>query len=747
MAKLTGTVDRVVYRNEDDGFVVARFQIDGVEGQRTYDDLATIVGPLGPVMEGELLHVSGEWERHPKHGPHFRVGWFERRLPSSTEGVERFLGSGVIKGIGPATAKRVVQCLGDETIEVLESQPGRLRSQVRLSQKRADLLVRGWNSQRRLRDLMVFLQSNSLPAHLARRILDQYGDEGIAAIQRDPYQLVHDVRGIGFKTADALAVKLGVPADSTSRMVAGLKFVLEEATRDGHVYLPKEALLAMTGEILGIQPERLEPALLEASRERIISLDGDRVFLTTLFLAERGSAQRLGGLLRASSFLSHSGERGRLQDGVNRAVTRLGISIAGQQLEAVTLALREKVGIITGGPGTGKTTCLHVIIEALDAAGVPYSLCAPTGRAAKRMTETTARPASTIHRLLGFQPADNRFEYNVDNQLPPQVIIVDEVSMIDIALFYSLLRALPDDSHLVLVGDADQLPAVGPGNVLQDLLDSETVPSIRLDQLFRQAENSQITVAAHAIRHGQLPSPGGPGDLYLIRVDGEIKAREVIRELVRTRIPRRFFLDPLTDIQVLSPTHRGGAGVRSLNEELQMSLNPAKPEQPEIRIGAQCFRPGDKVMQLHNNYEKDVYNGDLGRILSVDAESLTVKVGFGDGGDLRKVDYEGAELSDITLAYAISVHKSQGSEFPAVVIPLLTAHYPLLQRNLLYTGLTRARQLCVLVYQPKALHLAVMGTRRETRYTWLRERLAELRRLEQEEDRFEPAGDALLAGG
>ncbi len=472
--------------------------------------------------------------------------------------------------------------------------------------------------------------------------------------------------------------------------------------------------------------EQLEPALLEASRQRIVVLNDEAVYLGSFFRAERYGALRLARLLSAPSFLSNQPEGQRLEESVGSAVRDLSMTIGGQQLEAVQMAVREKVSIITGGPGTGKTTCLHVIIQALDRAGVPYSLCAPTGRAAKRMTEATGRPASTIHRLLGYQPSGNQFSYNDDNPLPQQMIIVDEVSMVDSLLFYHLLMAVSDDSHLLLVGDADQLPAVGPGDVLHDVLESGVIPSVRLEQLWRQAENSEITVAAHEIRRGIAPAPRDDSDLYVIRVNSADAARKVIKEMVQTRIPRRFALDPMREIQVMSPTHRGVAGVRSLNEELQQVLNPEREGQPQIGLGPQRFRCGDKVMQLHNDYEKDVYNGDLGRVVALDLEREVVVIGFGEGQDHREVDYEASDLTNITLAYAISVHKSQGSEFPAVVMPLLISQYPLLQRNLLYTGLTRAKQLCVLVCEPRALRMAVGQHHTEKRFTRLADRLREV---------------------
>jgi exodeoxyribonuclease V alpha subunit len=745
MPTLTGTVDRVVFRNDGNGYVVARFRVNDVEGQRTYDELTTLVGKLGPVLPGETINVTGEWERHRTHGRHFRVDYFETRLPATTAGVERFLSSGRVKGVGSGTARRLIEYFGDETMAVLESEPERVRSVPGISKKRADRVIEGWSSQRQMRDLLIFLQSNGLPPSLAKKLQEQYGDKCISEIQKDPYSLIDDVRGVGFKTADSLAVKLGLPAESTVRLMAGLQFVVQDAMREGHVYLPIDQVFSRAAILLGVPREQLEPALLEASRQSALRLDHQAVYLPPYFTAERKSAFRLGILLNSPSFLDEEEKHLDPDKVVAGAVRSLGISLADHQIEAATMALRDKVSIITGGPGTGKTMCLHAIINALDRAGVRYSLCAPTGRAAKRMTAATGRPASTIHRLLGFQPGDNEFSYNLDRPLPQQFIIVDEVSMLDTLLFYNLLKAIPPESHLLLVGDADQLPAVGPGNVLRDLLASNVVPSVTLDKLFRQAKDSEINVAAHQIRKGNVPSNSGEHDLFLIKVNGPETARDVIKRMVHERIPNKFNFDPFTDIQVMSPIHRGAAGVVSLNDELQDLLNPKKPGDPELPSGPNRFRRGDKVMQVRNDYEKEIYNGDVGIVEQVDPERRLMKVRFGEDPDIHDVDFESSELGDLTLAYAVSVHKAQGSEFPAVVVPLLMNHFPLLQRNLLYTALTRARQLCVLVYQPRALHIAVHADRTGERYTRLAERLAEVMRHDHDKVELKEPDAAKLA--
>lgn len=723
MLTLTGTVDRIVFQSADFRFAVARFRLDGVDAQGTYDDLATIVGELAHLAPGEILRVGGDWERHPRHGRRFRVQWLEQKIPATAAGIERFLGSGIIKGVGPTTAQRIVAHFGETTIDVIEAHPERLREVPKMSRKRAQLVVKGWREHHQIRELMLFLQSHNLPAHLARRIQDQYGQQCIAIMQRDPYQLIQDVQGIGFKTADAMAGKLGLSSLSASRLVAGLKYVLEEASREGHVYLPKATLLSRASSLLLVRADELEPGLLEASRQNIVVFDGDDVYLAPFFYAERNAAMRLQSLQLGVSFLQEQGADLHAQGAVQAAIASLGISLAQRQTDAVSMALREKVSILTGGPGTGKTMCLLAVITALDRGNVPYTLCAPTGRAAKRMTAATGRAASTIHRLLGYQPAANDFAYNSDRPLPRQMVIVDEVSMLDILLFNHLLKAMPDEAHLLLVGDSDQLPAVGPGNVLRDLLESGQVPSVVLDELFRQAQGSQITIAAHRIRRGDmLDGPTGE-DLYLVRVRDAEGAQAVIKEMVARRIPARFGLDPKRDIQVLSPMHRGPAGVSALNDALQGLLNPVGLGAAQAELGNDRLRRGDKVMQVRNNYDKDVYNGDMGTVISVNAEDQGLTVRFGETDDLRDVDYDFADLSELVLSYAVSVHKSQGSEFACVVMPLLTAHYPLLQRNLLYTAVTRAKRLCVLVYQPKALEIAVAANGRDRRFTGLARRL------------------------
>jgi exodeoxyribonuclease V alpha subunit len=724
MPTLTGSIERIIFRNEESGFVVARFRIQDVGGQRTYDDVTTVVGNIGSVAEGEFLHLTGAWQTHPIHGRNFRIERFEQQMPTTTAGIERYLASGIIKGIGPVTARRIVECFGERTLEVIESEPEKLKSVAGINSKRVELIVKGWQKQQQVRNLMMFLQAHNLPLGLAMRIHRQYGENAVAVIQSDPYQLAHDVYGIGFKTADAIAISLGMPRHSLSRFIAGLKYVLSEATNDGHVYLPRQELLERGTLLLEAQIEELEPALLELVRRKDAIIDGDDVYLAPFFIAERNTALRLKALRETPSALTLGRNTVDPAKAIVAAMRSLGVTLAGKQIEAAETALREKVSIITGGPGTGKTMSLHILIHALERTGVNYCLCAPTGRAAKRMTQATGRSASTIHRLLGYQPATNEFTYNSENQLPYDFVIVDEVSMLDALLFYNLLKAIPPEAHLLLVGDADQLPAVGPGNVLRDLLAAETIPTVTLTELFRQAQNSQIVVAAHQINRGEVPEPPvGDTDLYLVRINNPDRASTIVKELVSTRIPQHFGLDPIHDIQVISPMYQGPAGVATLNEELQLLLNPPGRGKSELKRAGRLFREGDKVMQIRNDYEKEVFNGDVGIVTAIDPNENMLAVNFDDGRDSYEIVYESSEIDELVLAYALSVHKAQGSEFPAVVMPLLTRHFMLLQRNLLYTALTRARQLCVLVYQPRALTIAVQTVTLDRRYTRLAERL------------------------
>lgn len=721
MATVSGSVDRIVFRNSDSGFCVARFRLSDPD---SHQDSTTIVGEMPAVRVGEVLRLTGEWQVHPVHGRNFRVERFEPELPSTRDGIERYLASGAIRGIGPVTAARIVDLFGEESITVLDQSPELLREVAGISKRRLAVIEESWQTQKQIRDLSMFLQDHGISVGLAARIHAAYGDEAVDVISRDPYQLAHEIHGIGFRTADAVAAHLGISRTSPSRYVAGLKYVLSEATESGHVFLPRAELLTRGATLLQARRAELEPALLEMLRRGDGVVEGDTVYLTPFYKAEAGAQRLLRRLGETPSTLTLD-PRFDPEREVVRAGESQGLQLADRQREAAIQALREKVSVLTGGPGTGKTSTLRTIIRALEALDVSYALCAPTGRAAKRVAETTGRPASTIHRLLEYQPGTNVFGYDHVRPLPVDFVIVDEVSMLDILLFYHLLKAVPPESHLVLVGDADQLPAVGPGNVLRDLIASETIPTITLTDLFRQARGSQIVLAAHQVNRGEEPaiSNDADHDLFFVQADSDERVVEAIKVLLHQRIPTRFGLDPVDDVQVIAPMHNGLAGVISLNTEIQALLNSPRPGAAELSRGNRVFRVGDKVMQIRNNYDKDVYNGDLGRIAAVSADEGTVSVAFSGGDDPFPIEYSASDLDELVLAYAVSVHKAQGSEFPCVVMPLVTRHFMLLQRNLLYTAITRARRLCVLVGSRKALAIAAATDHGDRRHTALADRL------------------------
>jgi exodeoxyribonuclease V alpha subunit len=723
MPTVSGSIDRIVFRNAETGFCVARFRLSDTDLR---DSSATVVGEMPSVRVGEVLRLTGEWQTHPVHGRNFRIERFEPEVPSTRDGIERYLASGVIRGVGPVTAARIVDHFGEEAINVLDTSPELLGQVAGISKKRIEVMVASWEEQKQIRELSMFLQDHGISAGLAPRILQAYGDEAVEVLQRDPYQLAHDIHGIGFRTADAVAASLGVPRDSHSRYVAGLKYTLSRATEEGHVFLPRHELLKRGAKLLEGRRENLETALLDMLRRGDGVIEDDDVYLTPFFRAEAGSARLLQRLLETPSVLTLD-RRFDPASAVAAAGARQGLALAGKQVAAAEQALRQKVSVLTGGPGTGKTSTLRTIIAALEAQEVTYCLCAPTGRAAKRVAETTGRPASTIHRLLEYQPGINLFNYDQNRPLGYDVVVVDEVSMIDILLFYHLLKAIPPESHLLLVGDADQLPAVGPGNVLRDLIASEIIPTVTLTDLFRQARGSQIVLAAHAVNRGDVPEiTNDPNhDFFFVRSESEERVLEAIKQLLRERIPRRFGLDPVDDVQVISPMHSGVAGVVNLNLEIQALLNPPEPGLPELQRAGRVYRPGDKVMQIRNNYEKDVYNGDVGRVVAIEPEEQHIEVAFTTGTETVVVPYEANDLDELALAYAVSVHKAQGSEFPCVVMPLVTRHFMLLQRNLLYTAITRARQLCVVAGSEKALTLAVTTDHGERRNTRLARRLTQ----------------------
>ena len=720
LVSLEGVVERITYSNDENGYTIARLQ--PAEGR----ELATIAGNLPSLNVGESLRLEGRWTNHPRFGRQFQVERYQVVLPATAEGIRRYLGSGLIKGIGPVTAGRIVDHFGMETLDVIEQEPKRLREVSGLGYKRADMITQAWEAQKTIKEVMLFLQSLQISSSLAVRIYKQYGDSSPAIVQKEPYRMAREVFGIGFLTADKIARSVGIPLDSIERTMAGVLHVISQAADDGHTYLPRPELMEKAAEMLDAPSERVEDAIDQSIAERHVwsevTGEHEAIFLPPLHFAEVGIANRIKGLISYPVDRLALFQKMDFQAALGYLKDRDGVGLTDRQLEAVVSALTRKVTVITGNPGTGKTTCVRSILRLAEAKNKTFVLAAPTGRAAKRLSDATGRPAKTIHRLLELRPGGDA-KYNQENPLPADLVIVDETSMMDVLITNSLFKAVSPDAHLVLVGDVDQLPSVGPGNVLRDIIDSGTVPVVRLDAIFRQAQQSSIVVNAHRINHGEMPQfDHGDGETFMFQEEDPEKVFEIIVDLVTKRIPKKFGHDPLRHIQVLSPMYRGKAGVAFLNEQLQEVLNPPDDRKPEKRYGGKLFRVGDKVMQLRNNYEKEVFNGDAGRIVSMDLEEQTVLVVFDDD---RTVEYAFSELDELVHAFAISVHKAQGAEYPVVVIPVLTQHYLLLQRNLIYTALTRAKKLAVLVGTKKALAIAIKNNKIAFRYSGLKRRLTE----------------------
>jgi len=716
--ELQGQLERITYRNEENHYTIAKLK---VKGQR---DLVTIVGSLVSITPGEVLRLKGDWDSHPKYGAQFKVVSYETVTPATVKGIERYLGSGLIKGIGPVMAKRLVNKFGLETLEIIEKEIGRLKEVEGIGEKRIDMISAAWAEQKEVRDVMLFLQGHEVSSAYAAKIYRQYGKESIRVVKENPFRLADDIFGIGFLTADKIAGNLGIPKDSEMRAEAGILYVLRKLADEGHVYYPYEDLINEAMKILEIDAVSITRAIGKIASEKRIVIedkansrpDGAAVYLSEYYAAEVGVAVSLRAVLAGAKSLI-SFDRDAAIKGVQE---ELKITLAEKQVQAVRESLDKKVMVITGGPGTGKTTIINTIIRIYRRAGQRVLLAAPTGRAAKRMSETTGFEAKTIHRLLEFSPKDKGFRKNEQDRLDADLIIIDEASMVDTVLMHNLSRAVRPETTLILVGDIDQLPSVGAGNVLKDIIDSGRIPTVRLNEIFRQAKESMIIINAHRINSGEFPYIPAEKeklrDFYFVELEEPEKVLEMIVHMCRDRIPERFGFHPLDDIQVLTPMHRGVVGASSLNAALQKDLN-ASPE--GLQRGGRIFKAGDKVMQIRNNYDKDVYNGDIGRIVSIDKEAQEVTVSY----DARPVSYDFSDLDELVLAYAVSVHKSQGSEYPVVVMPLLTQHYLLLQRNLLYTAITRGKKLVVIIGTKKALGIAIRNNNQQLRYTRLKERL------------------------
>ena len=711
---LSGLIEDVVFFNEENGYAVIKANVQG------HRDPVTIVGSLPSVNPGEWVSAQGRWVQDRQFGRQFRAELLTSTPPTTREGIEKYLGSGMVKGIGPTYAQKLVARFGEAIFDIIENQSAWLEEVDGIGPKRRRKIKDAWAEQKVIREIMVFLHSNGVSTSRAVRIYKTYGDDAIEKVRTNPYTLAKDIAGIGFKTADQIAQKVGIPVDSLVRACAGLNHVLLEATAQGHCALPLKLLKDDTVKLLLVKEQIIDTALqrtLAAGDLVLENIGGEElIFLPALKRAEEGIANRIKMLSASASNYPPI----VFDKAVAWCQERTGKEFAPSQREALKQALTSRALIITGGPGVGKTTLVNAILLILRAKKVNCVLCAPTGRAAKRLSETTGLEAKTIHRLLEVQPATGRFGRNESNPLDCDLLVVDECSMVDVTLMNHLLRALPAHASLLLVGDVDQLPSVGPGMVLRNLIDSGIVPVARLTEVFRQAANSRIITTAHHVNEGRMPEPGAKnGDFFFIDRAEPEQIAETLVEMVKTRIPGKFRFDPLRDIQVLCPMNRGSLGIRELNVRLQEELNPARAGEPLAEKFGWKFRIRDKVIQTENNYDKDVFNGDIGQIAKIDPDEREVTVRF----DQREVIYDYGELDELSLAYAITIHKSQGSEFPAVVIPLAMQQYLLLQRNLIYTAITRGKQLVIVVGQSKALAAAVRNNRTGQRFSGLLARL------------------------
>jgi exodeoxyribonuclease V alpha subunit len=719
---ISGVVERITFHNLDNGYVVLKVRAP------KHRDPVTVVGSLSNVVAGEYVEARGTWVTDRTHGLQFKADDLKTTPPHTAEGIAKYLGSGLIKGIGPTYAKRIVELFGDRTLDVIDQSPSFLSEVKGIGPQRLERIRRSWQEQKGVRSIMVFLQSYGIGATRAVRIYKQYGDNAIELVKSNPYRLTTDIWGVGFKTADELATRLGLPTDSPLRARAAVRYVLQDLSTRGHIGYPEHGVIDETMRLTNIAPDIIGQAIEAGRQEDELVRDRgeaatpdaapeDWLYLKPLFLAELGVARALKALA--------AGDHPLPQIDVEKALEwvqrKMGLELAPTQREAIEAATRDKVLVITGGPGVGKTTIVRGLIEVFAAKRQRVALAAPTGRAAKRLAESTGREARTIHRLLEFDPGLGRFKRDRDHPLDADLLVVDEASMVDVVLMNQLLRAVPAWCCLVLVGDVDQLPSVGPGTVLRDLIDSKVVRVVRLTHIFRQAGASHIVRAAHAINHGQEPesAPSATGDFFFVEADTPEAVTDRLIAMVKDRIPARFGLDPFRDVQVLSPMNKSELGVNMLNQRLQEVLNPPAAGVRQVERFGRTFRVGDKVIQVQNDYQKEVFNGDIGRIVRLDPVEQELVVDY----DGREVPYDFNELDELALAYACSIHKAQGSEYAAVVIPLHTQHYVMLQRNLLYTGVTRGKKLVALVGSRKALSIAVQKQDTAFRYSMLRRRL------------------------
>ena len=708
MTRIRCVVERITYQNPENGYSVLKVNVKG------YSDLVTLVGNLLDVNIGSILIVDGEWKVDKKYGSQFIAEQWEETMPATVYGIEKYLGSGLIKGVGPKFAQKIVAAFGLDTISVIEDTPDRLYEVQGIGRKRVEMIKQSWEQQKEVKNIMLFLQSHNVSTAFAAKIYKVYGNESIQKVKENPYRLADDIWGIGFKTADKIAESLGFGHDDYPRCRSGLAYTLNELADDGHVFAYREQLQKKAVELLDSGEEAVSAAIDKMIDDRDLIQDQDAIYLPPFYYAEKGIACRLRGLYEAPS------KQAMFPKVKYDKLKRLtGVEYDEIQQQAIQQSVDSKVMILTGGPGTGKTTTTLGIIKVLSSLRLKILLAAPTGRAAKRMSEATGMEAKTIHRLLEFKPPEG-YQRNADNPLDGDVLILDESSMIDTMLMYALMKAIPPHMKLILIGDIDQLPSVGAGNVLRDIISSGCFPVVRLTKIFRQAQSSQIIMNAHRINEGKYPRINNASgtDFFYMEEDDPEKAAQTIVDLVKTRLPKFCGTAP-SGIQVLTPMQRGVIGAANLNILLQTALNSGGEC---MYRGGRCFRRNDKVMQIRNNYEKDVFNGDIGVVAEISAETRELLVSF----DGRTISYEASELDELVHAYAITIHKSQGSEYPVVVLPVLMTNYIMLQRNLIYTGITRAKKLLVLIGSKQAIHFAVSNVTSDKRNTMLRERIISL---------------------
>lgn len=705
MIKLRCVIEHITYQNQENGYSIMKVKV------KDYSDLVTLVGNLLDVPVGAVLLCDGDWKVDKKYGRQFVCETWEEVMPATVYGIEKYLGSGLVKGIGPKFAHLIVEKFGTETIEIIEDNIERLREVPRIGKRRVEKIRESWEKQKDIKNVMLFLQQYGVSTAYAAKIYRQYGKESIDKVQDNPYRLADDIWGIGFKTADSIASKMGYEKNDLRRCKSGISYTLNELSNEGHVYAVEEQLIETAKKLLEADEEPIRQAVTEMIASEDLIREDEAIYLPPFYHSECGTAKKLLALLQDQTPTLFG-----LKADIKAIEKVSGIEYDEVQIAAIKQAVRSKVMVLTGGPGTGKTTTTQGIIAAYKTAGMRILLAAPTGRASKRMSEATGMEAKTIHRLLEFNPQDG-YKRNDENPLEGDALIVDECSMIDIILMYNLMKAIPESMRLVLVGDIDQLPSVGAGNVLRDIIDSEKIPVVRLTRIFRQAQSSRIVMSAHAINQGRYPdtSNGKQTDFFFIKNEEPEQVAEEIVKLVKHRLPKAYN-QPLNNIQVLTPMQRSVVGATNLNMMLQQALNTSNLG---ISRGGTTYKLGDRVMQVRNNYDKNVFNGDIGIVEQVSMEDRTLFVRFDD----NLVEYEASELDEVTLAYATTIHKAQGSEYPIVVIPILMTHFVMLQRNLIYTGITRAKKICVLIGQPKALAYAIRNLTVTKRNTKLKERL------------------------